>query len=129
LRLALWYVLPFLCEIILILSSSIGSLLICRNYIQYPAALRGPFLSTSINTNTHFHDPIRVITHRRRGAGFLERPCVSLWAGRSICLMSPSSRIMMQGHPLRKSSARSLHVVACAFLPLPPKMPLAHKVL
>jgi hypothetical protein len=40
----------------------IGPLLICRDYIQYPAAFGGPCVSTSTNTHTHIYDSIKVIS-------------------------------------------------------------------
>ena len=42
----------------------IGPLLICRNHIQYPAAFGGACISTSTNTDIHFYDSIKVISHK-----------------------------------------------------------------
>lgn len=61
-----------------------GSLLIRRNYIQYPVTFGGPFVSTSTNTYKYSSMiPSAQSPYRLRGAGFLEQPCVSPWAGRS----------------------------------------------
>jgi len=119
LRLASWHVFPFHSRAYSNAILTIGSLLIRRNYIQYPVAFGGPFVSTSTNTYKHSMIPSAQPPYRLRGAGFLERPCVSPWARRSLSHVTPfTNHPMIQGHPLRKSLARSLHVVDCTYLPL-----------
>lgn len=69
---------------------TIGSLLFRRNYVQYPVAFGGPFISTSTNTYTHSSViPSAQSPYRLRGVGFLERPCVSPWAGHSLYNVTP----------------------------------------
>ena len=52
LPLASWYVLSSLFREHSDTAHLLGPLLICRHYVQYPAALGRPFVSTSTNTNT-----------------------------------------------------------------------------
>lgn len=82
--------LPFLLQGYSDLILTIGSLLVRCNHIQYPIAFGRPFVSTSTNTYTHSSMiPSAQSPYRLRGAGFLEQPCVSPWAGRSLSHVTP----------------------------------------
>ncbi len=86
-----WYVLSSLFREHSDTAHLLGPLLICRHYVQYPAALGGPFVSTSTNTNTSSSMLTSKYFYRSLGAGSLEQSCASLWAGLPLHLAPPNS--------------------------------------
>jgi hypothetical protein len=89
LRLASWHVFPFSCEAAPTQSFPQGLCSSVATTFNTPLLLGGP---SSVRQQTHTSSSVTLSAqspYRLRGAGFLEQPCVSPWAGRPLSHVAP----------------------------------------